>query len=40
MLQNTLQLAPVVIVIRPEERGTSWYAIHSGSSKGSDKRVL
>jgi len=39
MLQNPLQLAPAVIVSRHEERGEQAGALHSGSSKGSDKRV-
>jgi len=41
MLQNPLELTPVVIVTRRDERGEQVVgALHSGSSKGSEKNVL
>jgi len=39
MLQNSTQLATVVIVPRPDERGQAC-TLHAGSSKGSGKPVL
>jgi len=38
--QNPLQLAPAVIVTRPDEIGKQAGTLHSGSSKGSDISVL
>jgi len=36
----TVQLAPAVILMRPDERGEQEGTLHSGSSNGSDKPVL
>jgi len=40
MLQNPLQLAPAVIVTRPDERGEQSGTLYSDFSRFSDKPVL
>jgi len=40
MLHKPLQLTPVVIVTRRDERGEQVGTLHSESSKGSEKTVL
>ena len=40
MLHNPLQLAPAVILTRPDEGGEQAGTLHSGCLKGSDTPVL